>query len=165
MPLFEKEMFRRLWWCIYVLDRRISFDTGRPILIQDVNTNTDWPTNVSDERLQDQKLSLATQDESTVERDSETAQAVLSEIPYFNAFITYSRLVGEVWNFVHCEEPIPYSGRNIVDVYLEPLMEESRKTMPQSLCYQPSKSFEEQFSGMPWWQIKQSILMYLVCPR
>lgn len=158
-------MFRRLWWCIYVLDRRISLDTGRPILIQDVNTNTDCPTNVSDEWLQDHKLSFATQHEIIAERESETAEAALSEIPYFNAFITYSRLVGEVWNFVHCNEPISHSGRNIADVYLEPLLEQSRETLPQNLCYQPSKSFEEQFSGMPWWQIKQSILMYLVRPR
>jgi hypothetical protein len=163
--MFEKEMFRRLWWSIYVLDRRISLETGRPFLIQDINTNTEYPKNLSDDWLQHLKLSAATQVESMAEREAETGKAIPSNIPHLNAMISYSKIVSDVWNVVYCDHSISLSIRNVVDVYLEPLIEQARKTMSPNLCYQPSRSFEEQFSGMQWSQIKQSLLMYLVRPR
>ena len=165
MPLFEKEMFRRLWWSIYVLDRRISLETGRPFLVQDINTNTEHPKNLSDEWLQQLKLSTVTQDETVAEREVETATAIPSNIPHLNAMISYSKIVGDVWNVVYCDTSICLGIGHVVDVYLEPLLEQARKTMPPNLCYEPSRSFEEQFSGMQWSQIKQSLLMYLVCLR
>ena len=51
MPTFQGEMSRRLWWCIYLLDRRLAIETGRPFLIQDVNFDVGLPHNVSDEWL------------------------------------------------------------------------------------------------------------------
>ncbi|MCJ1360184.1 MAG: hypothetical protein MMC33_010187 [Icmadophila ericetorum] len=161
MPLFEKEMFRRLWWSIYVLDRRISLETGRPFLIQDINTNTERPTNLTDDWLQQLKLSAAMLEDGMTEREAELAKAIPSNIPHLNAMISYSKIVGDIWNVVYCDNSISLGSRNVVDVYLEPLLEQARKTMPPNLCYQPSRSFEEQFSGISWSQIKQSLLMYL----
>ncbi|KAG7142776.1 Patulin cluster transcription factor patL like protein [Verticillium longisporum] len=40
MPAVASQMYTRSWWSIYVLDRRLAIESGRPYLIQDSNVDT-----------------------------------------------------------------------------------------------------------------------------
>ncbi|KAH7085792.1 fungal-specific transcription factor domain-containing protein [Paraphoma chrysanthemicola] len=48
---FEDEMFTRVWWGIYILDRRLAIESGRPYFIQDSNVETRNSLDVSDNWL------------------------------------------------------------------------------------------------------------------
>jgi hypothetical protein len=47
MPQPEAEMFKRIWWCMYILDRRVALVLGRPFLIQDANIGIGPPRDLS----------------------------------------------------------------------------------------------------------------------
>jgi hypothetical protein len=162
MSLFEDEMSRRLWACIYVLDRRVSLETGRPFLIQDVNADTDQPANLGDEWMQRQKHSTATREEMSSEIEMEVTTSPKTAIPYLCSMIMYSRVVGDVWKVVHCGDSVVQNGPNLVELYLEPTIEMAKKSLVDNLNYNSSVTFEDQFSGLEWWQIKQIILIHMV---
>ncbi|KAL1907777.1 hypothetical protein Sste5344_006404 [Sporothrix stenoceras] len=42
--IFEEEMRRRCFWCLYNLDRVVSFTLGRPVVIRDEEVNTPLPS-------------------------------------------------------------------------------------------------------------------------
>lgn len=45
---YAKEMSRRLWWCLFVLDRRLAIESGRTSLIQYINASTPLPQSLYD---------------------------------------------------------------------------------------------------------------------
>jgi len=47
-PTIEGEMRRRVWWGIYVWDRLISLELGRPLLIEDADCDVSLPTAIDD---------------------------------------------------------------------------------------------------------------------
>ena len=49
--LFQSEMRKRVWWCVYIMDRSISMALGRPLGIQDSDVTTPLPQPISDEQL------------------------------------------------------------------------------------------------------------------
>lgn len=51
LDLLETEMRKRLWWCVYVMDRSISMALGRPLGIHDSDITTPLPEAVSDDQL------------------------------------------------------------------------------------------------------------------
>lgn len=46
---FEEEMRRRCFWCLYNLDRVVSFTLGRPVVIRDEEVNTLLPSPLDDD--------------------------------------------------------------------------------------------------------------------
>ena len=52
-PLIEKEMRKRTWWSIYILDRSLSLELGRPMLIDDVDCDVPLPMGVDDHFIRD----------------------------------------------------------------------------------------------------------------
>ncbi|KAJ0153556.1 putative transcriptional regulatory protein, partial [Colletotrichum tanaceti] len=44
----EGEMRRRVWWTIYILDRSLALDLGRPVLIDDADCDVPLPAGVDD---------------------------------------------------------------------------------------------------------------------
>lgn len=56
LPPFTREMRRRLWWQVCVLDIHASEDRGSDPMIHDVNFNTKMPTNVNDADLDPENL-------------------------------------------------------------------------------------------------------------
>lgn len=163
MSLFEDEMFRRLWWCMYTLDRRLSLETGRPFLIQNVDMDTEMPTNMSDDWLEQQKSSTATRNEYQTEIEMEVARAKNTPIPFFIAMLSYSKVVGFVWKIVYSPRSASHYDFSLSELCLGAVIEQNREQLPPNLRYQTWKSFDEQFAGMQWWQIKQTILLHLVC--
>lgn len=47
-PMIEGEMRRRTWWTIYILDRSLGLDLGRPMLIDDADCDVALPASVDD---------------------------------------------------------------------------------------------------------------------
>ena len=162
MHVFENEMSTRVWWCLYALDRRMSLGTGRPFVIQDVNNGTRNPLNVSDDWLEKHKTTNMTISELENEIKTETSLAQNTTIPYLEATISYSKIVGDVWQAVYGVDQVARSTPGIMCDYLDILLENSRQTLPSYLKYQSSVSYEEQFSGLKWWQIKESIFIHMV---
>lgn len=163
MDVFNAEMFTRVWWCLYAIDRRICLGTGRPFVIQDVNTDNRKPLNISDEWLTEHKSTTATVSELEDEVQLEISLARHTTMPYLEASISYSRIIGDVWQAVYNVDQVVRSTPGIQCDYLDILVENSRQKMPPYLKYQASVPYDDQFSGLEWWQIKQCLFIHMVC--
>ncbi|KAK7413669.1 hypothetical protein QQX98_007451 [Neonectria punicea] len=159
--VFEDEMFTRVWWCLYALDRRLSLETGRPFVIQDVNNDTRIPCNVSDDWLERHKSATATVLKLENEIRCESLLARKTAMPYLEATITYSRVVGDVWKAVYGADATARTTPGIMCDYLDLLLENWRQTIPSCLKYEPSVPYESQFSDREWWQIKQCLFSHM----
>ncbi|KAI9877955.1 MAG: hypothetical protein M1830_002362 [Pleopsidium flavum] len=51
-PVIEGETRRRIWWAIYIWDRLLSLELGRPVMINDQDCNVDLPSPVDDHFIQ-----------------------------------------------------------------------------------------------------------------
>ncbi|KAK0639422.1 fungal-specific transcription factor domain-containing protein, partial [Cercophora newfieldiana] len=52
-PFIEGEMRRRTWWTIYILDRNLALELGRPSLIDDSDCDVSLPAGVDDHYIHD----------------------------------------------------------------------------------------------------------------
>lgn len=52
-PVIEGEMRRRTWWTIYVLDRSLALELGRPTLIDDADCDVSLPAGLDDHFIHD----------------------------------------------------------------------------------------------------------------
>ncbi|TPX08863.1 uncharacterized protein E0L32_009681 [Thyridium curvatum] len=52
-PFVEGEMRRRTWWAIYIMDRNLASELGRPTLIDDGDCDVQLPLGFDDQYLQD----------------------------------------------------------------------------------------------------------------
>ncbi|KAG0648991.1 putative transcriptional regulatory [Hyphodiscus hymeniophilus] len=52
-PMIEGEMRRRVWWGIYVWDRHMSLELGRPLLIEDTDCDVGLPAAIDDHYIHD----------------------------------------------------------------------------------------------------------------
>ncbi|KAF8866970.1 hypothetical protein BDZ45DRAFT_700501 [Acephala macrosclerotiorum] len=52
-PVIEGEMRRRVWWGIYVWDRHMSLELGRPLLIEDADCDVSLPAAIDDHYIHD----------------------------------------------------------------------------------------------------------------
>lgn len=57
-PFIEGEMRRRTWWTIYVLDRNLALELGRPTLIDDSDCDVSLPAAVDDHYIHDNGISV-----------------------------------------------------------------------------------------------------------
>lgn len=155
-------MFRRMWWSIYCLDRRISVETGRPLAIHDINVCTKTPLDVSDEwlsKVQDSGQSLA---DVALQQDIMEVASPNTHIPYLNAMVSYSRIVGDVWKILYAANNSTASQHTMGNYLLDVLVDREKNRLPSHLKYDSSISFEDQFGGMNWCQAKQAILIHQV---
>ena len=49
----EGEMRRRLWWAIYIWDRHVALELGRPVMIDDADCDVDLPAAIDDHYIHD----------------------------------------------------------------------------------------------------------------
>ncbi|KUI60675.1 hypothetical protein VP1G_07865 [Cytospora mali] len=59
-PVVEGEMRRRVWWTIYILDRSLSVELGRPLLIDDSDCDVSLPAGVDDAYIHDGGMTVPT---------------------------------------------------------------------------------------------------------
>ncbi|KAH7133345.1 fungal-specific transcription factor domain-containing protein [Dactylonectria estremocensis] len=50
-PVIEGEMRRRTWWTIYILDRTLATELGRPVMIDDGDCDVSLPAGVDDQYI------------------------------------------------------------------------------------------------------------------
>ncbi|KAF5027781.1 hypothetical protein F66182_112 [Fusarium sp. NRRL 66182] len=50
-PVIEGEMRRRTWWMIYIMDRTLATELGRPVLINDEDCDVSLPAGVDDQYI------------------------------------------------------------------------------------------------------------------
>ncbi|KAJ5663072.1 hypothetical protein N7507_003803, partial [Penicillium longicatenatum] len=154
MASFESEMSRRLWWCLYLLDRRLAIETGRPFLIQDVNVDVGYPRNVDDEWL--------TRSQSTPEEhntDESITEPEMAPVPYLIAMANYSKVVGKVWEALYGAATSETTPSPLLNEYLEHLITQSQRGIHPEFSYDPQNPGNVRTNGLPWWQIKQKFIM------
>lgn len=78
----DRSWATKLFWSIYVLDRRWSFGTGMPFALQDADIDPHLPQPVRSDGSSVDVMTLTDQDDST---------------PYLTAMIAYSRISSQVW--------------------------------------------------------------------
>lgn len=57
-PVIEGDMRRRTWWTIYILDRSLAVELGRPFLIDDADCDVSLPAPVDDIYIHDQGMTV-----------------------------------------------------------------------------------------------------------
>lgn len=58
-PTIEGEMRRRVWWAIYVWDRLLSLEMGRPLLIEDADCDISLPAAIDDHYIRDDGMHVS----------------------------------------------------------------------------------------------------------
>lgn len=164
MAAFEAEMTSRLWWCIYLVDRRVSFHTGRPPLILDGANEARLPIDLCDDLLDERRSKHAMYQETLASIDVETAySSTPTSIPFLLVMVSSSKIASSVLHSSQPERCLSPKSREWRNLQLEVLVGALKRDLHPNLWYNPQIAFEEQFSDRHWWQIKQSILVHMVC--
>lgn len=95
MSLMEVEKRRRIWYSIYVLDRLVALQLGRPPAIHDDDCNVPMPSLHADADVEGVGGGGDEDDECRASNSGQTEQGI-SEGDYFIAVINFSRIVGHV---------------------------------------------------------------------
>lgn len=160
VPVFYAQLFCRLWWAVYAIDRRLALESGRPYFIQDANVDTALPLAVSDEWMSRFAHKPHTAAQLQHEIAVEVAQKPVTVVPYVETMIRFYGIVGRSWPLLygattaHLERPSVES--------LDRAISELMSSVPRSLSYRPDIPYKEQFEGSPQWQVKQAMLVYTV---
>ncbi|CAG8248314.1 unnamed protein product [Penicillium olsonii] len=153
MSTFESEMARRLWWCTYLMDRRQAIETGRPFLIQDLNVDVGLPQVMSDGELTRHRVGNSLQPDDTDATKSPTT------IPYLIAMVSYSKVVGKVWEALYGASTSNSTPSPLLKEYLELLITQSQSDLQPEFTYDPQSPGDYKSNGLAWWQIKQQLMI------
>lgn len=159
---FNSEIIRRIWWCIYLMDRRLAIDTGHPFLIQDVNVDTPLPRELSDDWLTRYRDEPKTNREIEPEVQEEVARVPLTAVSYLNAMISYSRLVGRVWEGMYSVGRTETAPSPLLRESLEQHIVRAQKEIQPEFLQNYNQPLNWQLSKVPWWRTKQRMLMHIV---
>lgn len=159
MPAFQSEMARRLWWCIYLLDRRLAIETGRPFLIQDINVDVGLPGNVSDEWLTTNKTT-----QLAMNANGSTKEQIPTSVPYLIAMASYSKVIGKVWEALYGANTSETTPSPLLNEYLEHLTTQSQRGLQKEFTHDPYHEGKYDSEGLAWWQVKQHLMMRIVSP-
>lgn len=163
VPVFYSQLFCRLWWALYVIDRRLALETGRPYIIQDVNIDAALPLAVSDEWMSRFAFKQQTLAQLQQEIAIETSQRTVTVVPYVETMIRFYGIVGRAWPLLYGTD-ISNDDSAIVES-LDIALSELMRTVPRGVLYRPDIPYREQFEGSPQWQVKQAMLVYTVRRR
>ncbi|KAJ5734951.1 uncharacterized protein N7483_000076 [Penicillium malachiteum] len=155
MNPFQAELSRRLWWCLYLMDRRLAIETGRPFLIQDVNVDVGLPQNVSDEWL---TRSQSVSDTASL-GNMELPGPEITSVHYLVAMASYSRVVGKVWEALYGAATSESTPSPLLNEYLEHLITQSQRGIRNEFAYDPCNPSEKKAGHLSWWQVKQRSIM------
>ncbi|KAF3356373.1 hypothetical protein VdG1_03884 [Verticillium dahliae VDG1] len=118
MPAVASQMYTRSWWSIYVLDRRLAIESGRPYLIQDSNVDTALPLDLSDAWLT--RFQSRPEKISQLQREValELASEPITAIPYIAAMVRYSRVVGKAWELLYGVKSANSTSSPMVEIWV-----------------------------------------------
>ncbi|KAK9326089.1 fungal-specific transcription factor domain-containing protein [Lipomyces orientalis] len=110
----QRERCRALFWCVYVVDRRMAFSTGRPFTLRDEDIDQELP--------------------QTYTRDDEISDDKRVRALYLNAMIKYSEVAGRVWKTVSAFNPPRHFTINTGEIdYIEFLIHRWKHSLPPDL--------------------------------
>lgn len=162
MSCFRAQLFCRIWWSIFILDRRTALESGRPYLIQESISNAELPLELSDKWLSKVKDRPETMAALKDEIAAELAMQHVTTLPYINAMVRYSRIASKAWDLIYgIKASSNLSSSHMVD-YADTILCGLLETSPRDLAYDPSKPVDSQFSDRPRWKIKQTMLLFTV---
>ncbi|EWZ85573.1 hypothetical protein FOCG_12559 [Fusarium oxysporum f. sp. radicis-lycopersici 26381] len=163
MPAYYNQLYSRAWWSLYLLDRRLALESGKPYLIQDSNVDTALPLDLSDEwmtRFASRKETIADlQHEIVVETARDSSPSC---IPYVIAMVRYCRIAGKTWEVLYGVKSSTASMPAMIQ-YVDTAVGKLLNTIPTCLKYDLDAPYEAQFSTRPRWQVKQTFLFNNCC--
>lgn len=161
MPVFWAQMYCRTWWSIYVLDRRLAIESGRPYLIQDCNIDTALPLELGDDWLSQYSKATDTAQSLKRETSAEIASEPITPIPYLTAMVRFSRVVGKVWELMYGIKGLNPTSSAMVE-YADSVLCNLLENVPKDLSFDPRISPDLQFGTRLRWQVKQTMLLFSV---
>lgn len=162
MSLFDDEMYRRIWWCIYIMDRRYALETGRPFLTQDFNIDSAMPRNCSDEWLATVQKNPETSLELAASLEVHLSENHITPVPYLCTMAQYCRILGKVWEIMYGAANIDTLPGRFQIEYLETLLSKFEAEVPLDYHSDYLESRDHQDHGIAWRHIKQRALTRMV---
>ncbi|KAF5581445.1 transcriptional regulatory [Fusarium pseudoanthophilum] len=163
MPAYYNQLYSRAWWSLYLLDRRLALESGKPYLIQDSNVDTALPLDLSDEwmtRFASRKERIADlQHEIVVETARDSSPSCL---PYVIAMVRYCRIAGKTWEVLYGVKSSTASMPAMIQ-YVDTAIGKLLNTIPICLKYDLDAPYDAQFSTRTRWQVKQTFLFNNCC--
>ncbi|KAH7153766.1 fungal-specific transcription factor domain-containing protein [Fusarium sp. MPI-SDFR-AT-0072] len=163
MPAYYNQLYSRAWWSLYLLDRRLALESGKPYLIQDSNVDTALPLDLSDEwmtRFSSRKETIADlQQEIVVEAARDSSPSC---IPYVTAMVRYCRVAGKTWEVLYGVKSSTASMPAMIQ-YVDTAIGKLLNTVPTCLQYDTDIPYEAQFGTRTRWQAKQTFLFSNCC--
>ncbi|XEV04705.1 hypothetical protein FSHL1_009992 [Fusarium sambucinum] len=163
MPAYYSQLYSRTWWSLYLLDRRLALESGKPYFIQDSNVDTSLPLDLSDEWM----TRFASRKETIAELQQEVAAEIARDsspscVPYVLAMVRYCRVAGKTWEVLYGVKSSTASMSAMVE-YVDTAIGKLLNTVPMCLQYDIDVSYEAQFSTRTRWQVKQTFLFNNCC--
>ncbi|KAH6848261.1 fungal-specific transcription factor domain-containing protein [Chaetomium sp. MPI-CAGE-AT-0009] len=120
----EAEMRRRTWWTIYILDRSLAIELGRPMLIDDSDCDVSLPAAIDDHHLSDRGQRLP----DGAEGLTHCLVAVVNVVRSYTALsralsspvIAPTRLATFDQHFISCRRAFPSACQHTSNVSLLP---------------------------------------------
>jgi hypothetical protein len=132
--VFLSECSRRLWWCIYIIDKRVALDIGQPFLIQDSNFDTKLPYRYYGATLEKSREQSASLDTSQAQFSEDIQEDPLTPIPYLQAMVEHSKIAGKVWNVLYQAYSMDRPSDPTLTDSFEELLEIWKHRLPSTLC-------------------------------
>lgn len=130
--LLKAEMRRRVWYSLYVLDRLLSLQLGRPPAVHDDDCHVALPSRV---------------DVADLECDSENANLVVPEGPstgdYLLSVISLSRIIGHVLRDLYSPQRIIRVTEELSSTMsLDKELLDWKRSLPRTLRFDFGHAFE-----------------------
>ena len=159
---FLSECSKRLWWCIYIIDKRLALDLGQPFLIQDQNIDTQLPNRYSEATLERMRENSASVDAAQSQFSEDPEDDPSSPISYLQAMVEYSKIVGMVWNVLYQAYAMDRPSDPIVTDYFEDLLGIWKHKLPLTLCCDETKPSQTISTNVCSWSCKNKFLITIV---
>lgn len=139
----------------------MAIESGRPFFIQENNTDTALPLDVSDEWLG--RFAGRAETTKALEREVEVEalEKRTTTIPYLLAMIRYSRVVGKAWELIYGVKATSNQPVSHMIDYADTVLSNLLETLPEELTYNPDLP-KTQFGTRKRWQVKQTMLLSTV---
>ena len=142
---FNAEMYRRAWWSLYTIDRRVAFSLGRPHCIQDNATDTDFPKFYND-------------DEFNRNAPAPAPCLRLSLVPFLVHHTAFCRIMGCIYDKVYSANSPPIISESLINE-LEGLIFRFQQELPSFLRFNMNSQHTD---SQPLWIVKQRVFLHIV---
>lgn len=161
MPATQSQLYCRTWWCIYIMDRRLAIESGRPFVIQDSNVDTALPLDLDDDLLS--RFAKRTDPVANLQQEmaAGTAAGSATSVPYLTARVRFSRVVGKAWDLLYGVKASTMSSSAMIH-YVDMALCDLLDSLPNSLAYNLKLAHQDQFATRQRFQAKQSLVLFMV---